>query len=61
MWKSQTLFLTFPSIVCKVWENPDAFPGFFHTFPQYGISMKHALRLVADEKIKKSDLIGVQF
>jgi len=41
MWKSQALFLTFPSIVRKVWENPDAFPGFFHAFPQYVISIKH--------------------
>jgi len=42
MWKSQALFLTFPSIVRKVWENPGAFPGFFHAFPQYVISIKHA-------------------
>lgn len=43
MWKSRTLFSTFPSIVRKVWENPGIFPGFFHAFPQYGISMKHAI------------------
>jgi hypothetical protein len=35
-------FLTFPSIVRKVWEKPDAFPGFFHGFPQYVISIKQA-------------------
>ena len=39
MWES--FFLAFPSIVCKVWENPAAFPGFFHAFPQYAISIKH--------------------
>ena len=50
MWKSQTLFLTFPSIVRKVWENPDAFTGFFHAFPQYAISIKHA-RLPTDSFI----------
>ena len=41
MWESRILFRTFPSIVRKLWEKPDAFPGFFHDFPQYGISIKH--------------------
>ena len=35
-------FLDFSKYCGKVWENPDAFPGFFHAFPRYGISMKHA-------------------
>jgi len=35
-------FLDFSKYCGKVWENPGVFPGFFHAFPRYGISIKHA-------------------
>jgi len=38
MWESRMFLPTFPSIVCKLWENPGF--GFFHDFPQYVISTK---------------------
>jgi len=36
-------FADFSKYCGKLWENPHLFSGFFHDFPQYGISMKHSI------------------
>jgi hypothetical protein len=61
MWESQTLFLTFPGIVCKVWENPDVLTGFFHAFPQYVISTKQVSKGEITGQARKFHPPGLYF